>query len=161
MYSILYFLCDRKYQRTRHAGKIFANALCSRRIMRALGRALVRHSRLSLVCRVLRNALRVAILRKYNCHTAFERPRTMACSHQGFTLCCLRCRCFFKNYLVQWAFMHTMVIPIKAVTVKIIVKGRCCSGKKRRDVWSAVALYFLFNAKPHESSSAWTATNSL
>ena len=112
VHSILYFLCDRKYQRARHAGKIFTNALCSRRIMRALGRALVRHSRLSFVCRVLRNALRVAILRKCNCHTAFERPRTMACSQQGSTLCCLRCRCFLKLHSAM-VFTHTRVIPIK------------------------------------------------
>ena len=77
--SIITFCAQKVIKKARHTGKIFANALCSRRMMRALGRALARHFRLSLVCRVLRNALRVAIFRKYNCHTAFERPRTMAC----------------------------------------------------------------------------------
>ena len=70
-------------------------------------------SSLSAGSRVLRNALRVAILRKCNCHTAFERPRTMACSQQGFTLCCLRCRCFLKLPCAM-VLTRTMVIPIKS-----------------------------------------------
>ena len=31
LFCFTYFLCDRKYQRTRHSGKIFASTLCSRR----------------------------------------------------------------------------------------------------------------------------------
>ena len=60
-------------KKPRHTEKIFASALCSRRKVRSIGRALARHSRLPLVFRVLRIALRTAILRKDNCRTAFER----------------------------------------------------------------------------------------
>ena len=55
------FCVDRKYQRAWHSGKIFTNALCSGHRMWAFGRALVRHSRLSFVFRVLRNSLHAAI----------------------------------------------------------------------------------------------------
>ena len=89
--SIITFCAQKVIKKARHAGKIFTSTLCSRRIMRALGRALARHSRLSLVCRVLRNALRVAIFRKYNCHTAFERPRTMACKQAALRWIFQRC----------------------------------------------------------------------
>ena len=57
----MYFLCDRKYQRTRHTGKIFTSALCSCHMLRAFSRALARLSRLSLVFRVLRNLIGAAI----------------------------------------------------------------------------------------------------
>ena len=74
----MYFLCDRKYQRTRHTGKIFTSALCSRRILRALGRALARHSRLPLVFRVLRNLICTAIQEKLYPRKSSNSPRTMA-----------------------------------------------------------------------------------
>ena len=98
--------------------QVFTNALCSRRIMRALGRTLARHSRLSLVCRVLRNALRVAILRKCNCHTAFERPRTMACKQAALRWIFQRCRYAVGGELpLQYGalvvYRGTMVTPIK------------------------------------------------
>ena len=74
----MYFLSDRKYQRTRHTGKIFTSALCSRRILRALGRALARHFRLPLVFRVLRNLICTAIQEKLYPRKSSNSPRTMA-----------------------------------------------------------------------------------
>ena len=77
-FCYMYFLCDRKYQRTRHTGKIFTSALCSRRILRALGRALARHFRLPLVFRVLRNLICTAIQEKLYPRKSSNSPRTMA-----------------------------------------------------------------------------------
>ena len=114
VHSIMYFLCDRKYQRTRHTDAPSAYSSCSwiALVGNITHPSFARRLSLSAGSWVLRNALRVAIFRKYNCHTAFERPRTMACSQQGSTLCCLRCRCFFKLHSAI-VFTHTMVIPIK------------------------------------------------
>ena len=90
-------------KKPRHTEKIFASALCSRRKVRSIGRALARHSRLPLVFRVLRknvaserNASLLASytasaahlshrqrtacgnFEKYNCRITFERS-----SHNG------------------------------------------------------------------------------
>ena len=51
----------KKGRKTRHTGKIFTSALCSRHILWALSRALARLSGLSFVFRVLRNSLHAAI----------------------------------------------------------------------------------------------------
>ena len=123
----MYFLCDRKYQRTRHTGKIFTSALCSRRILRALGRALARHFRLPLVFRVLRNLICTAIQEKLYPRKSSNSPRTMACCRQGSPLCCLRCRFAFSDGLpfainnhrrVSRILSRTIVMSRKTGTVK-------------------------------------------
>ena len=53
----------KKYQKLRHSEKIVTSALCSCHHRWAFGRALACHSRLSLVCRVLRTLISAAILK--------------------------------------------------------------------------------------------------
>ena len=78
---VVFLLCtfctDRKYQRARHTGKIFTNVLCSGHIMWAFGRSSVRHSRLSVVFRVLRNSLHADIWNNIYPHYA------QTASHNG------------------------------------------------------------------------------
>ena len=52
----------------------------------SLGRHKLATSNLSAVCRVLRIALRTAILKKYNCRTAFERTSHNGLQTSGFSV---------------------------------------------------------------------------
>ena len=96
----MYFLCDRKYQRTGHTGKIFTSALCSRRILRALGRALARHFRLPLVFRVLRNLICTAIQEKLYPRKSSNSPRTMA----------------WKQAALRWIFQRCLFALWRGIT---------------------------------------------
>ena len=104
----MYFLCDRKYQRTRHTGKIFTSALCSRRILRALGRAFARHSRLPLVFRVLRNLICTAIQEKLYPRKSSNSPRTMAWKQAALRWIFNLVEIAFARFVCKQVYPHSL-----------------------------------------------------
>ena len=149
----MYFLSDRKYQRTRHTGKIFTSALCSRRILRALGRAFARHSRLPLVFRVLRNLICTAIQEKLYPRKSSNSPRTMAWKQAALRWIFQRCpldKLLTLAAKVQtslaFARLHVTFRPWRGITLAMkihwhisrILARTIVMSKKTGTVWATV-----------------------